>query len=739
MLQEINNRFHKITGKPISTEEQLHKIAEHDLNWMETIVLKLHEAKILANKSKFEEAKKIALNTLKELKGKKLYSLEGFAYKSLSYLSFFIGSSQEQLKYSLKHAELIEKSEPDLFPDRYHNVGFAYLKRREFDKAISSFIKNLKIHEKLNNENGIANSYLMLGETFLNKQSYLKAQKFLIKGIEYCKAIKNEDILLRTMIDYCLTLQSMYKFDDAIKIAQEIISRSDNDKYRRIYGRTLVNLGLCYFNINEYDKAEEHYKKALKVLQEFNELPNIFLVYFHLADLYKKQKKNDLVIKYNEKAYIIADKLNNEYGKRIVSGHLIKYKLENDTFEPGMKNRIESNIEFYKKENDIQKYLHSKNNLATYYFKKNEIKQAYTILKEAYSELNEFYSDQLHVRNMDFYRQLEEAIKHNQRNIELLNPDLQKNIQHHLIGKSEVILKTLETAEKASKTKDTNVLITGESGTGKEILSRLIHYNSERKNNRLITVNCSAVTSTLAESEFFGHTRGSFTGAVRDKMGFFEQADGGTLYLDEIGDMPMTIQSKILRAIESGTITPVGSDREVKVDVRIVASTNKNLYKLVEKNLFRLDLLHRINVIHINVPPLRERKGDLKLLIEYFVDILSKSLRRKKIEISDSFVDALEKYSFPGNIRELRNIIERAIILEPSHRLTAKSLPDKEITQTKAKGAYKRNLNLAEVEKEAVFEALKRCNNSQREAAKLLGLSESALSRKIKKLKNLSN
>jgi transcriptional regulator with GAF, ATPase, and Fis domain len=277
------------------------------------------------------------------------------------------------------------------------------------------------------------------------------------------------------------------------------------------------------------------------------------------------------------------------------------------------------------------------------------------------------------------------------------------------------------------------VLITGESETGKEIFSRLIHFNSTRSDNRLVTVNCSAITASLAESEFFGHVKGSFTGAISDKKGFFEQANNGTLYLDEIGDMPMEIQAKLLRAIESGTISPVGSDREIDVDVRIVASTNKDLDRLIQKNLFRLDLLHRINAIHIVVPPLRERGEDIILLIDHYVKKLSKSMKKKDIIIDASYIEELRRYNFPGNIRELRNVIERSMILETSDTLSANSLPHKNI-EIHEKTATHETFNLAEIEKQTVLAAYKAAKNSQKDAAKLVGLSPSAFSRKLKKV-----
>lgn len=231
-----------------------------------------------------------------------------------------------------------------------------------------------------------------------------------------------------------------------------------------------------------------------------------------------------------------------------------------------------------------------------------------------------------------------------------------------MVGESEGINKIKETIEKVAPT-DARVLITGDNGAGKELVARRIHEQSARSNGPLVEVNCAAIPSELIESELFGHEKGSFTSAIKQRIGKFEQANGGTLFLDEIGDMSSDAQAKVLRALQEGKITRVGGDKEIKVDVRVIAATNKDLMQEVEEKKFRLDLYHRLGVIIIHVPSLNDRKDDIPLLVNHFLCEISEEYKQPAKEIDKDALKALQDYNWTGNIRELRNIVERLIIL----------------------------------------------------------------------------
>lgn len=234
--------------------------------------------------------------------------------------------------------------------------------------------------------------------------------------------------------------------------------------------------------------------------------------------------------------------------------------------------------------------------------------------------------------------------------------------RNQMIGESAAIARVRAIIDKVAPT-EARVLITGSNGTGKEVVAHLIHENSRRANAAMVEVNCAAIPSELIESELFGHMKGSFTGAVKDRAGKFEQADGGTLFLDEIGDMSLSAQTKVLRALQENEITRVGSDKNIKVNVRVLAATNKNLKQEIEKGNFREDLFHRLNVIPIQVPDLKDRKEDIPLLVNHFIQLICAEQGWKTKSITEEAIQSLQQHHWPGNIRELRNVVERLIIL----------------------------------------------------------------------------
>ncbi len=238
-----------------------------------------------------------------------------------------------------------------------------------------------------------------------------------------------------------------------------------------------------------------------------------------------------------------------------------------------------------------------------------------------------------------------------------------------IIGESEPIKKIKETIEKVAVT-DARVLVTGENGSGKELVARWLHEKSHRNTNPIVEVNCAAIPSELIESELFGHEKGSFTSAIKQRIGKFEQANGGTLFLDEIGDMSLSAQAKVLRALQEGKITRVGGDKEINVDVRVVAATNKDLLKEVEAKNFRLDLYHRLGVILIHVPSLNERRNDIPLLVDKFLQDIAAEYGQQPKVIDESALEQLKNHNWTGNIRELRNVVERLIILSAGKTIT---------------------------------------------------------------------
>jgi two-component system response regulator PilR (NtrC family) len=316
-----------------------------------------------------------------------------------------------------------------------------------------------------------------------------------------------------------------------------------------------------------------------------------------------------------------------------------------------------------------------------------------------------------------------------------------------LLGHSPAIERVRILIEKLARGQ-APVYIHGESGTGKELVARLIHELGPRASNPFVPVNCGAIPEALMESEFFGHRKGSFTGAVADKDGLFKAADGGTLFLDEVGDLPLHMQVKLLRAIQEKSIRPVGSQNEVKMDVRILSATHKDLQSLVQEGHFRQDLFYRLNVIELHVPSLRERPDDIALLAEHLCTRLAQTLGMTAPTLTPEALETLQQYDFPGNVRELENILERAMTLCDGHEITALDLqlpisPKRgtsnagngtEASMTPQSGEETLDEYLARVEENAIRDALARSNQNKTAAAKLLGITFRALRYKLEKL-----
>ncbi|HVT43987.1 MAG TPA: sigma-54 dependent transcriptional regulator [Thermoanaerobaculia bacterium] len=299
----------------------------------------------------------------------------------------------------------------------------------------------------------------------------------------------------------------------------------------------------------------------------------------------------------------------------------------------------------------------------------------------------------------------------------------------NIIGKSRKMQEVFSIVSRIAGTSST-VLISGESGTGKELIARAIHYNSGRR-GKFVSINCGALPETLLESELFGHERGAFTGAIREKKGLFQEAHLGTIFLDEIGEMSTAMQIKLLRVLQDQIVRKVGGNEEVQVDVRVIAATNSDLADGIQKGMFREDLFYRINVIPIELPSLRRRKEDIPLLADHFIAKFCKKMDVPTKRISAEAMRALEKYPWPGNVRELENIIERTIALEPSDVLTTKSLPEAvllgfEIPDSSfdlPEGGLSLEKHLEDIGKSLMLKALERSNGVQTQAAELLKMS----------------
>jgi DNA-binding NtrC family response regulator len=319
-----------------------------------------------------------------------------------------------------------------------------------------------------------------------------------------------------------------------------------------------------------------------------------------------------------------------------------------------------------------------------------------------------------------------------------------------IVGESPAMKKMLGLAAKVSESEVASVLLQGESGTGKDLIAKAIHYGSQRSEGPFVAVNCAALPATLIESELFGYEKGAFTDAKARKEGLFEQAEGGTLLLDEIGELELSLQAKLLRVLEEGAFRRVGGLKDIPLDVRVLAASNRDLKAESEAGRFRLDLYYRLSIIQIDIPPLRERGDDVLLLSQHYIDTIGAKLRRRRITgLSPEAIAVFRKYDWPGNVRELRNVIERALILEDAEQITTEYLPDSLLMSPRLEQPSSgtgdgsphfvlpnEGISLDDAELSFVRQAIQRSGGNQTRAAELLGISRDQLRYRLKKLED---
>lgn len=393
---------------------------------------------------------------------------------------------------------------------------------------------------------------------------------------------------------------------------------------------------------------------------------------------------------------------------------------------------------FLKDHSDRNRWNEIKEKLSSFDLSQNQIEESLKHIKALNSAQMEHFADLTELVAKEVVT-LHMEIMDREERINALNQELGSRYRYdNMIGESQPMQKLYAMLDRIKSTEST-VLIQGENGTGKELIAKAVHYNSPRKDKAFVIQNCSSFNDNLLESELFGHVKGSFTGAIKDKKGLFETADKGTFFLDEIGDTTPSMQVKLLRVLQEGTFMPVGGTEPKKVDVRIVAATNKPLQEMVEKNLFREDLYYRLNVINLHVPPLRDRREDIPVLIDYFLERSAKQMGIKKV-MTKSAIKKFYDYPWPGNIRELQNEIERIVVLSGNEeQITSQMISNRILEASLESHQNKTRLNgklkdaLEELEREMIKEGLRRTGWNKSRLSKELGISRAGLIMKVEK------
>jgi transcriptional regulator with PAS, ATPase and Fis domain len=571
--------------------------------------------------------------------------------------------------------------------------------------------------------------------------------------------IRKYDVALFYLVDcFRLCLQNSFKLK-ALQISVELVSlysRLNNyaqaENLYQIGVELEIELGLPVFKIGlnfnyglmhklqrKLPEAIHYYETSLELFQTANlNMPNMqFNIFNNLANALAEHGEGERALSYHEQAEKLAVKMKNMALQMQSSTNIALANVAVKKYDEVLP-RLKKPIAYYRKTKNWELLIKALRTEGFFYQETKNHKKGFATmcrLDEAQIKLvAQLRADFALHKNL-----LIDAHHEDTRNLktryELAEQRLEQTLPNTYIGSSSASRSVVENALLASLYPDTCVFIEGESGTGKEIIAKMIHANSIRSDKPYVTVNCASISPSLFESEFFGHVRGSFTGANQDKQGFFQLADKGTLFLDEISEIPMEFQAKLLRAIDTKTIIPVGKGNEEKINCKIITATNNNIHKLIIENKFRLDLFHRINTIEIRISALRDRIEDLPDLVNYYVERFASETKKRKPRIAKGFLERLSTYPFPGNVRELKNYIERLFVMHYRPVWEASILDNINTLSTiQQSTTLHTGSDIKSIEAQLIRDALLKCEGKQKAAAKLLHLTESTLSRKIKRL-----
>ena len=679
-----------------------------------------------------------------------------------------------------------QQKNPELLESSFNKIYEIYQKKQSIDNIISLFQDTVPIFQLTHPPIFVAFKYMTLGNYLKIGGKYKEAKQNYHEAESRFKLLNNT--LMQASIymllsklhlrlgEYEISMDYAIQAVEIYESNKKLLEKKLNQRSKTDYGSTLETIAILFGKMKQKEKSRDYFKKAnvlfkqtkfyqaeIQTLQNIgvsysDEDPSITLQYYQKANylametkfynlqvaitnniggVYEDISKYDKALLYYKKALSLAEK------------HQVA------TFVPYIMKHIAS--AFYKMNQYSEALHYLKQNLEIVERKdmKDELQENYQLICDVYEAMQDyklalhFFRKSSQIKDEIFnqkmidkfgklqqkYEETNLQLKQKQKDHSLISNAIRKSMNMQFIGRSKAITNVMELTMKAAMNKDINVLISGESGTGKEIIAHIIHFASLRKDNLFVPVNCCAIPESLMESEFFGYEKGAFTGAVTSKIGYLEEADKGSLFLDEIADMPLHLQSKLLRVLESRVIRRVGSKHDAKVDFRLISATNKNVSELIQKNEFRADLFYRINSFEIRIPPLRERKEDIEVLVDFFVKKFSESMKKNTPKIDKSVFELLTNYDFPGNVRELRNMIEKALIMLQSDLLTSDLFDIRSDNYDLSIPSIDSHLTLEEMERMMIIRALKSSKNNQTIAASQLGISYSTLYRKLKKYK----
>lgn len=672
-----------------------------------------------------------------------LYNIFNFTGWSVEQRNQFLSLAEDQCRQSSSRAvkanlKIIKAMDTDSGQPLFVSEGML---REAMQDAMEENLDDLKLEIYINYtmlymKHGLpdmANKHLLMIRELINKKD---------NPSFYCQMSSLQGIITSMLRDP----------QKGHECLQEAFTLAEKQNYINLLLPIMMNLGLCKVNLRYLQEGVLIFKKCLGLAQKCG-IESSDLAYRtqdNLARVLCSCDRQDEAIEMMEANIARSEALQDFERKARLQVNLTNAMIDLEKFREAEQN-ITKAIEYFEQAKNHQYLLFAYRTKARLYEAMENYQEAFYALELLDQSHQINFQENFTIQSRNYQKQLEllqyDFVKIKSRCSEgSVSRDRRHNLP--LIGDHPSIKAAISAALMAARYPFTNVFITGESGTGKELIARLIHTESNTGRN-MVAINAAAISPNLIESELFGHKRGAFTGAIEDKKGKFELADKGSLFLDEISEMPMELQAKLLRAIETQTIQPVGSNQDIKIQCRIISSSNQSISKLIKENRYRLDLHFRLNKLEIHLLPLRERLSDLETLTSYFAKRFANEFGMKEPTINEDFYACLRQHSFPGNVRELHNIVERIFILRPKAVWGAEQLenlieiqseveqPDTELYRSIEPVSIvpapdNMGQNLKNAEHQMILEALEACNWRQKAAAKKLGISESTLCRRIK-------
>ncbi|MDI3504102.1 MAG: hypothetical protein PWP64_1038 [Candidatus Cloacimonadota bacterium] len=706
---------------------------------MEILAIRISKAKALLSVFNVDAALEKALQLNQELKERSLIDLEMLNLLTIIKACALKGDYQSQKSFTDEAYIRVKKSKNEIIRllVKAENISTFYQKMNDVEAQVEEIASSIA---KADDPYFRYSLLAWLGSIYTALHKYDLALNYQSAAYDLSAQYQLSLCSLELCMDIVANCANLHRYEVAenfYELAQRLIAQLRLPIFEV---KLNYNYGILKTSEKDYQAAVLFYQKSLAALKASElDLSQIqFDIYNNLATALNNLNQGREALQYQLQAEKLIQGKNLGAMQVNLSTNIALSMISLKRWDEAL-DRLKKAAQYYKQHHKLEQEIQVTRALGYYYQVRQDYLRGFAVLNKL-DELNQRYITQIQQSQSHLSDQKLKEIMADSKTIrakyeELLN-EISKRQATRFTGKSQAARRVIDSAVYASMHRDASVLIRGESGTGKEMVAQMIHYSSPDKNQPFVLANCAAISASLFEIDFCGAAAGEQTGINKDRKGFFEQAAEGTLFIDDIYDIPLDFQAKLLHAIDTKTYTPLGKDMPRDIKCRIIAATNHDTLQMLEEGKFRLDLLHRLNTLEIFIPPLRERLEDIPQLVEIFARNFARETSKRLPQIRDSFYERLSTYRFPGNVRELKNIVERIFILYYEPVWTAAILDN--IDAFKRDKHLRGSLiehNIKDLDKQRIIEALQKTDGKQKTAAKLLNMSESTLCRRIKRYK----